>query len=82
VETDKFPSFLDEEDMELARKEWIIAGFDVTVYMDPQTLHIFTDVYDPAGDKYTRYLKGDDGVWLEVAGKPGPVVIPLLQSEY
>jgi hypothetical protein len=82
VEENEFPAVLDEEDMELARKEWIIAGFNVTVYMDPGTLRIFTNVYDPAGDKFTRYIEGDGGVWLEVTGEPGPVVIPLHLGEY
>ena len=78
MEENGFPEYLDEEDIELARKEWLLAGFDVAFYMDPDTSHIYANVYDPEGEKSTRYLRAEGGIWLEVAGKPvSPIERPL-----
>lgn len=66
----EFPEYLDDEDMDLAIKEWTLAGCRMVGGEDPNTGTRYLDVYDPddrsSGAQVGSYVQRSDGLWVDV----------------
>jgi hypothetical protein len=67
----EFPEYLDDEDMDLAIKEWTLTGCRMLGGEDPNTGARYLDVYGP-DDRSSRsqmgaYVQRSDGGWVDVS---------------
>jgi hypothetical protein len=72
----KFPKTLDEEDMQLAQKEWKLVGCDVQrrAHLGPEgALYLFVldgDWHDARSTLLAQYVKTFEGPWKRLLPKP------------